>query len=171
MELFSTILAIGTLVLFVVSIGTFMYSKIYPKCPYTQFISNNIPLIGFIIALSASLGSIVYSNVIGFPPCFLCWLQRICIFPQIVIFGAWVYTKNEAHRLSARILAYIGVGIALYHIVLESTGGSLPCPAGIGEVSCAVRYVYEFNFVSIPVMSLSVSLSLLLLTYITQKGK
>lgn len=169
MELFSTLAAVGTLILLFVSISTFIYSKLYPECSYTVFVKNNVALIGFIIATGASLGSIVYSDIIGFPPCFLCWLQRICIFPQVAIFGAWIFTKQSAHRISARILALVGTGIAIYHVILESTGGSLPCPAGPGEVSCAVRYVYEFNLVSIPVMSLAVSLSLLLLTYIRNK--
>ena len=37
------------------------------------------------IAAVATAGSLFFSEVMGLPPCILCWYQRICLFPLVVI--------------------------------------------------------------------------------------
>ena len=127
--------------------GVFSYSKI------EAYLSSKKLLIITLLSWIGMIGSLVYSNIIGFPPCWLCWLQRIAIYP-IAILGLVGILRNEATILPyIRTLAIIGIVIAGYHVFTYYTGLSpLPCDA---NATCTARYVYEFGFVTIPFMSLS----------------
>lgn len=39
----------------------------------------------WIVASASTLGSLFFSDVMGFAPCVLCWYQRIAIFPLVLI--------------------------------------------------------------------------------------
>jgi disulfide bond formation protein DsbB len=125
--------------------------------------------LGFLISLGAVAISLFYSNVIGFPPCELCWIQRIFLYPQLIVYSMLLYKKEKSMSLvdMSMILAIINTLAALFHVYVENGGGegTLPCanPA-TNQVSCAIRYVYEFGYITIPVMSLTLSVFILLLT-------
>jgi disulfide bond formation protein DsbB len=108
----------------------------------------------FLVALTGMLFSLFYSNVIGFPPCTLCWYQRICMYSLAVILGVAVWRREDVIVPYALTLVSIGGAIALYHKFVEITGVSyLPCAASV--VTCGQRFVNEFGFVTIPTMSLA----------------
>ena len=46
----------------------------------------------WLVALVASVGSLFFSEVMEYPPCVLCWYQRIAMYPLVVIF--WV-SRNK----------------------------------------------------------------------------
>ena len=120
---------------------------------------------GFLIALGAIALSLFYSNVIGFPVCELCYLQRIFLYPQFILFGMELYKKDRTIVDFSMVFALLGIITSIYHIYIEHGGTSgLPCAVpSATEVSCAVRYVFEFSYVTIPVMALTASLFILLL--------
>jgi hypothetical protein len=47
------------------------------------------------IALVTTLGSLYYSEVAGYPPCTLCWYQRIAIYPQVVVLGVAALRRDR----------------------------------------------------------------------------
>lgn len=120
---------------------------------------------GFLIALGAIALSLFYSNIIGFPVCELCYLQRIFIYPQFILFGMELYKRDRTIIDFSMVFALLGIITSIYHIYIEHGGTSgLPCAApSATEISCATRYVFEFSYVTIPVMALTASLLILLL--------
>ena len=40
-----------------------------------------------VVALTATAGSLYFSEVAGFEPCALCWYQRIAMYPLVLILG------------------------------------------------------------------------------------
>lgn len=104
-------------------------------------------------ALVATLGSLYFSEVLKFPPCVLCWYQRICMYPLVLILGAGIVTNDKKVIWYSLPLAAIGWIIALYHNLLyykilpESIA---PCVNG---VSCTTKFVEYFGFVTIPLLS------------------
>jgi disulfide bond formation protein DsbB len=129
----------------------------------------------FGIALIATLGSLFYSGVIGFPVCDLCWYQRIFIYPLVFLCGIAAWRKDFGIVLYGIVLSAIGSLFALYHVVLQMLQlygvAELPCSAQPGAPSCASIYVLEFGFVSIPLMALaSLVLMLLLFIWIGRSG-
>ncbi len=129
------------------------------------FFKKNAFYFGFLVSLGAVALSLFYSNVIGFPPCELCWINRIFIYPQLLLFGMELYKRDRTIVDFSIALALLSVITSLYHVYIERGGASvLPCAVpGANTVSCATRYVFEFSYVTIPIMALTLSLFILLL--------
>lgn len=104
-------------------------------------------------SLVAMLGSLYFSEIANYPPCVLCWYQRIAMYPLVVILAFAIYTKNKVLLLPSLVLAGIGWVIAVYHnllyyeIIPEAVA---PCTAGI---SCTTEYIEWFGFVTIPLLA------------------
>lgn len=102
----------------------------------------------------ATLGSLFFSEVMKFPPCVLCWYQRICMYPLVLVLfmGLFPYEKKVARF--ALPLALVGWIIAVYHNLLYYhilPESAAPCVQGI---SCTTVQIQWFGFVTIPFMSL-----------------
>jgi disulfide bond formation protein DsbB len=112
-----------------------------------------VPL-AWIVATAATLGSLYYSEVADFVPCRLCWYQRICMYPLVIVLGVAALRRDRDVRFTAIPLAGIGAVIAAYHTWIQAfppTGGTSFCTA---DAPCTERYVWEFGFVSLPLMAL-----------------
>ncbi|MGH9188049.1 MAG: disulfide bond formation protein B [Acidimicrobiales bacterium] len=99
-------------------------------------------------------GSLYFSERAGFPPCALCWYQRICMYPLVAVVGLAAARRDFAARLYAAPLVLIGFGIATYHVLLERFPS---LETGVCEVAnpCSIVWVERLGYVTIPVMSLS----------------
>ncbi|MFO8076803.1 MAG: disulfide oxidoreductase [Actinomycetota bacterium] len=111
-------------------------------------------LLAWLVALTSTLGSLYYSEVVGLVPCVLCWYQRIAMYPLVVLLGIAALRGDPGVRRYALPLAAIGAAIALGHYALEwaPVEQTAACDA---EAPCGVPSFREFGFVSIPFMALS----------------
>lgn len=105
------------------------------------------------VAVVATLGSLYYSEVANFPPCDLCWYQRIAMYPLAVILGIAAFRDDVGIRRYVWPLTAIGAAIAVYHYQLEwfPDQGSF-CAV---DNPCTVVWVREFGFISIAWMAFS----------------
>lgn len=106
------------------------------------------------ISLLAMLGSLYFSNVLNFPPCVLCWYQRIAMYPLVLLIPVAILRKDNLVSLYVLPLSLVGFLIGLYHNLLYYQilpESAAPCAAG---VSCTTRFVEYFGFLTIPLMSL-----------------
>jgi disulfide bond formation protein DsbB len=106
----------------------------------------------FLIALVSMLGSLYYSEIVGYPPCSLCWYQRIAMYPLVVIMGIAAWKGDSAIRRYVVPIMVIGGVLALYQYII----GYVPDAEILGctlDVSCTERYIWEFGFVDFPFMS------------------
>lgn len=120
-----------------------------------DFIEEYIPLIAFFQALVATLGSLSFSEIFHFTPCVLCWYQRICMYPLVVILLVSILRKNKDMPFYVLPLTLIGGGIAIYHNLLYYNilpEAAAPCRLG---VSCTTHFISWFGFVTIPLLSLT----------------
>jgi len=130
-----------------------------------------LPYLAWVIALVATVGSLFFSEVMGLPPCVLCWYQRIAMYPLVVIIGSGVVMQDSRMKYYALPLCLSGLVISIYHnmlyygIVPESI---IPCTAGI---SCTSRQIEWLGFITIPLMALAafVSLGVCLLFHKSEK--
>ena len=106
----------------------------------------------FGVAALATVGSLIFSEVIGYEPCELCWYQRIAMYPMVVIFGVDLWREESRTRRYALPLAVVGCAISIYHYLIQVFPAAESGVCGNG-VSCTARYVEEFGFVSIPFMA------------------
>jgi disulfide bond formation protein DsbB len=119
--------------------------------------------VNFLIALSGLLGSLYFSEVLGFPPCVLCWYQRICLYPLVAIFAVAIWTGDPGFKKYALPLAIAGLAIAAYHNLLYFgviDEALSPCTK---DLSCTTKQIEWFGFVTIPLLSfISFGLTILL---------
>lgn len=126
-----------------------------------RWVGEHAIALGLLTAVVAVIGSLFYSNGVGFEPCYLCWWQRIAIYPLFVLFIVAFIKKDRTVFDYALPLALIGVVLALYHSYVQWGGNPLiPCSA---TASCSKLYVYAFGYITIPTMSLTVALTFILL--------
>lgn len=107
----------------------------------------------FLVTLFGVGMSLFYSEILGFVPCGLCWLQRVFLFPQALIVGMALY-KRASHTIGDYLIALSigGVIIGLYQHYLQMGGNDfLPCPASGGD--CGQRIMFEFDYITFPLMS------------------
>ena len=118
-------------------------------------------LIAWLQAVVATFGSLFFSEVLKYPPCVLCWYQRIVMYPLVIILALGILRKNKDIVLYVLPFSIIGLVIALYHNLLYFKllpESNAPCILG---VSCTTKYIELFGFVTIPLLSL---LSFVLIT-------
>src|SRR5699024_12031322 len=70
-------------------------------------------------ALLATVGSLYFSEIKGFAPCELCWIQRIFMYPLVIIYGVAALKKNIDIALPGLILSGIGMFISAYHYLIQ----------------------------------------------------
>lgn len=136
----------------------------------SAFVSQNILWIGLGVSLVALVSSLVYSDIIGFAPCLLCWYTRVFFYPQVFLFGLALYRKERSILPYTLLLTTVGLIIGTYHYITESLQYS-PLPCAVTGVSCLTRYVYEFGFITIPFMGLVGFLTLFLSLLLARKTK
>ncbi|MFH1077930.1 MAG: disulfide bond formation protein B [Patescibacteria group bacterium] len=110
--------------------------------------------VAFAVALAAMLGSLYFSDIMKFPPCILCWYQRIAMYPLVFIVAVGVLLEDTRVWIYGLPTTIVGLLIAVYHNFLYY--GFIPQklqPCTI-EASCSTRYYELFGFISIPMMSL-----------------
>lgn len=164
-EIVNKILALGTIFLQVVILLialNFIFSRSREN-KILLFFKNYTFYFGFLAALGAVALSLFYSEIVGYPACELCWIQRIFLYPQLILFGMELYKKERSIIDFSIVFAILGSITSIYHIYVEAGGTKgLACanidPSSTTEISCAVRYIYEFGYVTMPIMALTLSL-------------
>lgn len=153
-----SILAIVAQIISVVIIGILLTRKTPAfLSPIITTISDRAVLVTFIVSLLATVGSLIYSDIIGYDPCKLCWFQRIFMYPLVVLSAIALWKKDATIRMYALTLSTIGALIALFHYVgqLGFNPFGLECLAIGYSASCAKNFVLEFGYITIPLMALS----------------
>lgn len=102
-----------------------------------------------VVATVATAGSLYFSEVLGLYPCELCWIQRIAMYPLVVVLGVAAYEDRIGVRRTALPLAVGGGAVAAYHSYLQSRPAATCSSGGCGSVQ------YELlGLLSIPNLSL-----------------
>ncbi len=150
------IIALGAVVLQIVTVtllAAYVLRNRFPGCAdVTRVVGERGLLIGLVISFCAACLTLFYSDVLGFEPCPLCWWQRIFMFPQIILFSMALWKRDLYIAEYSIALSFFGAGVALYQHALQMIPNSgLPCPA-VGS-SCAQRLLFEFGYVTFPLLA------------------
>lgn len=127
--------------------------------------------IAFTQAFIAMIGSLYFSEVLRFPPCTLCWYQRIALYPLVAIIAAGIILKDKRLPFYVLPISISGLLIALYHnllyyrVIAESIK---PCTQGI---SCTTKQIEWLGIITIPLLSLTAFTVITACMVLTMKGK
>lgn len=127
----------------------------------SKYIGENAVAASLLVATMATVSSLFLSEVAGFPPCKLCWFQRIFMYPQVIVLGAVLLLNDMKARIIALILSIIGFVIAVYHILVQFFPASFKCSDEIAN--CALKSFTYYGYITIPVMSATTFLMIIVL--------
>lgn len=108
--------------------------------------------LAWVVALVATVGSLMYSELFHYVPCRLCWFQRIAMYPLAVVLLVGAIRREVAVKFYAIPIALIGLVISVYHNVLQffpSLEGTSCDPL----VPCSARSIEMFGFMDLPFMA------------------
>jgi disulfide bond formation protein DsbB len=157
MSTFFALLAVVALLVVVVTAATALVAKLSGTTPRWASEARAavapvaLPLAAA-VALTCTLGSLYLSEVAKFPPCILCWYQRIAMYPLVVILVVASLRRDRNVWWYVVPQAVIGLGISVYHYLIERFPDtvSFSCSA---DVPCSTVWVWKFHFLSIPAMA------------------
>lgn len=151
------LVALGTIALqigAVVLLGVYLFRNNPAVAPIADFVGTWGVWAGFLLTLASAVMSLVYSEIYGVIPCGLCWMQRVFIYSQVVVFGVSLFLKDMRAAWYSIWLSVFGAAVSLYHHYIQiSDNGTLPCPASGGD--CGKRFIYEFDYITFPFVAFS----------------
>jgi disulfide bond formation protein DsbB len=111
--------------------------------------------LAWVVALTATLGSLYFSEVRGFIPCALCWYQRVLMYPLVILLGVASHLEDKSVIRYTLPLSVLGGGVALYHYLIQKVPGMTGLgTCGVG-VPCNAQYIDWLGFITIPLLSLT----------------
>lgn len=149
--LYSTLVSLLALVALLAAAGLLAYRLV--RGPEARSLLGTKAIwLAWIVALVATVGSLIYSEVIHFPPCRLCWFQRIAMYPMAIVLLVGAIRREFQVKYYALPLALIGLGISIYHYILQRFP-TLESGACDPSNPCSAVFVDIFGFISIPFMA------------------
>lgn len=104
-----------------------------------------------VVALIATLGSLIFSEVLHFEPCRLCWFQRIAMYPIVILGVVGIIKRDEFLPFYVLPLSAIGICISIYHILIQNR--IIMTSTGCTTALCSIKYINWLGFISIPVLA------------------
>ncbi len=115
---------------------------------------EHVFFIAWVLSLTATAGSLFFSEIMKFIPCELCWFQRIFMYPLVVVLGMAVVKKDYRQSLYGFVLAVIGGCISLYHYMVQKVPALHDLGNACGIIPCNTDYLNWFGFITIPFLAL-----------------
>ncbi|WP_088013375.1 disulfide bond formation protein B [Gottfriedia acidiceleris] len=114
--------------------------------------SKEFLIISLLISLSATLGSLYYSEIVKLVPCDLCWYQRILMYPIPLITIISMIIKDTNVKYYIRILTFLGILTASYQYIIQN----LHQKSAFCNITsdCTTIQVQYFGFITLPFMSI-----------------
>jgi disulfide bond formation protein DsbB len=170
MTSFITTLTLVTNIIFILFVLAFAFDKSIRRF-VMSYVHKYVLEIIFAVSLGALVFSWWYSNIVNFPPCELCWIQRIFMYPQVLLSFLGILKKDKRIVEYLLPMTIIGGVVALYQSLVHwgIGGGFLACTTTGAE--CAKVYVLEYGYITIPFMALSSFIYLLTVSLIYYKER
>ena len=121
-----------------------------------NFVKKYAIYLAFLQVWTAVLGSLYFSEIKGLTPCFLCWVQRIFMYPLIVLFTVAILRKDKNVAYYVLPLSVTGAFVGLYQYLLQMTPLSKVEAATCSATApCSAIQIMFFGFITIPFLSMT----------------
>jgi disulfide bond formation protein DsbB len=157
-ETINYVLSVATLAMQIVAaalLALFFFRKRFPDLEDVAVFVRGWGLrIGLALTLGGLTLSLFYSEVLGFAPCSWCWVMRIFMYSQVVLFAVALWKRDRGIVDYSIALSIFGLLTGLYQHYLQMGGTSfVPCPATLTEATdCSQRFLFELGYITFPLM-------------------
>ncbi len=118
-----------------------------------QWAEKNYVYLVFFVSFLSVFGSLYFSEVAGLPPCYLCWYQRILIYPLLFLSAVSLVTKERLSKYYILAFTIPGMLLAGYHYLYQKFGlfkGFTACD----PINPCDKIDFELlGFITIPLLS------------------
>jgi disulfide bond formation protein DsbB len=172
-KFFITTLSLGSLFLTALIISFLLSLFTKQKTAYAKILKKHGLVSIFVLSLIATIGSLLMDYYFNFPPCDLCWYQRMFMYPVVFISGYALLKGDKKEGATYTILlSFVGMFIALYHYILQisdtlKANSAFCSPLGGGD--CSIPDFVEFGFVTTPFISSVAFIFIIICAYYVRK--
>ena len=100
--------------------------------------------------------------------CHLCWYQRICLFPQVLLLGIGAFRGETQVVIYAIAFPIIGGLFALYQYLEQMLPGFSPIKMCTVGGDCSVIHFKWLGFITFPLLSLFACVILVILLWLAR---
>ncbi|PIQ76631.1 disulfide bond formation protein B [Candidatus Peregrinibacteria bacterium CG10_big_fil_rev_8_21_14_0_10_49_24] len=124
-----------------------------------DWVGNHATVLMIIVAAVATSGSLYFSEIALFAPCKDCWIQRIFMYPQAVLIAVALWRKDATIPYYILVLSLLGIAMSGEHYVEQWKAMLNPAehdplkPCDLSGVSCSATYIFEYGYITIPLMA------------------
>jgi disulfide bond formation protein DsbB len=152
-QLFSALLGVATLVGGLVTGGAMLLEA---KATWAESWLAQVRASGLwimcAITTGAMVGSLYFSESVGYAPCKLCWYQRIAIYSIAIITFVAALRRDKNIAVYSLVLACVGLVVSTYHYLLEWFPQLESNVCSI-DVPCTTVWFRELGFVTLCFMA------------------
>jgi disulfide bond formation protein DsbB len=121
------------------------------------------------IAIASLVISLWYSEIVGLLPCTLCWFIRTMMYPLAFILPIAAWRRDAEVWRYVLPLTAVGTLIGGYqHLLQMGTVSGSVCHALSGTVDCAKRYIFEFGYITFPLLGFTACVAIAWLVWVTR---
>jgi len=106
------------------------------------------------IALVAMLSTLLAEYILHWPVCPLCWYQRICIYPLVILLGMAAFKNEKTIIPYALPFPVMGFLFAAYQYCEQMIPGFAPIDFCTQGVPCNTIHLQLLGFITIPFLSM-----------------
>jgi disulfide bond formation protein DsbB len=104
------------------------------------------------ITTGAMVGSLYFSEQVGYAPCKLCWYQRIAMYSIAIITFVAAFRRDKNIATYSLVFACVGLVVSAYHYALEWFP-QLESNVCSLDVPCTTVWFRELGFVTLCFMA------------------
>ena len=132
--------------------------------------ANTAVLFAWLIALIGMSLSLYASEIAHWEVCKLCWYQRICLYPLVLLLGMSAFKNDTAIVPYALPLPILGALFSLYQYLEQMIPGFSPVSFCTITAPCSVTHFKIWGFITIPLISLGGFLVITALLFYAKKN-
>lgn len=169
-NIISTLILLGN-VFFVLILIAFVARASHLGKKFLSLVKRYSYHLTFILSFGGVVGSLIYSEFVGFEPCILCWYQRIFLYSIAILTLVALIKKEKVLNVYLLSLAIPGAIIGFYQYAVTMLGAPslTPCTAVGG--GCSLTYFVNFGYITIPFMAFSTFALITLIVFVDKFSK
>lgn len=124
----------------------------------------------FTVTAGSMVGSLWFSEHVGYAPCKLCWYQRIAMFSLAVLSFVAAVRRDNGFTVYAVVGASVGLAVSTYHYLVEWFPGLESGVCSV-DVPCNAVWFREFGFVTLAFMAGSAFIATIVFSLVVRAGQ
>ena len=160
---FSAILALAVLALGLVTLAAVLAPRAGWARGWRAQIDDSALWLMCAITTGAMVGSLWFSEHVGYAPCKLCWYQRIAMYSLAFLTFVAALRRDRGIAPYTIVLASLGLVVSTYHYLLE-WWPQLETNVCSVDVPCTAVWFREYGFVTLCFMAGSAFIAVIALS-------